>query len=112
MPYTGLPQDLKEAVWERDNYRCRWCGATNQGVDIHHIEYRRGYQQDRLDNLVTLCREHHGFVHDSYAIPKHDAQDILFKLIGEDGAGWTGMALWRHSESGTMAPTGTVGRLL
>lgn len=111
--YHGLPDDLKALVWARDGYRCRWCGRTDSGVDIHHIEYRRGYQQDHLANLITLCREHHEFVHDSYAIPKQEAQTILSYLIGPDGYGKTGLSLWLNPYPGTMRPTSRrVGRMV
>lgn len=94
--YTGLPPALKKAVYERDQYRCRWCGSTNRAAyDVHHIQYRRGYTYDVLDNLVSLCRGCHDFVHDSYQIPKLQAQHVLSVLINEEGRGTTGMALWR-----------------
>lgn len=96
--YTGLPDRLRLAILERDNYRCRWCGATNQGGDLHHIEYRRGYSYDRLDNLITLCRLHHGFVHgtplpNGDTITKKVAQVVLKWLI--DNSATTGAAKWR-----------------
>lgn len=97
MAYTGLPQKLKRAVFERDNFRCRWCGATNQPpYDAHHIAYRRGYTYDVLDNLITLCRRHHDFVHDSFEIPKPRAQEILRFLLSEQGQGMIGAAVMRH----------------
>lgn len=111
--YHGLPDSLKALVWARDDYRCRWCGRTNTGLDIHHIEYRRGYQQDHLGNLIALCREHHGFMHDSYAIPKRDAQAILSYLISPEGLGKTGLSLWNRTAPGTMRPTEKrVGRMV
>lgn len=119
MAYTGLPPALREAVFKRDNYRCRWCGAVNPqfgGFDIHHIEYRRGYLHDVLDNLICVCRLCHGFVHDSYQIPKQEAQSVLFSLIAEDGAGQTGMALWRQrraqEQKSDERPERGVGRLI
>lgn len=63
--------------------------------DVHHIQYRRGYAYDVLNNLITVCRLCHGFVHDSYAIPKREAQHVLSILISEEGRGTTGMSLWR-----------------
>lgn len=98
MAYTGIPEPLKKAVLERDNYRCRWCGATNRGGDLHHVEYRRGYSYDRLDNLITLCRAHHSFVHGipngaRQTITKAVAQIVLKHLI--DHPGTTGSSTWR-----------------
>jgi hypothetical protein len=89
------------------------------GYDAHHIEYRRGYSYDRLDNLITLCRGCHSFVHDSYQIPKQTAQLILFGLIADEGAGATGMAAWRQKRKETEqeddlpeSDSDSVGRLL
>jgi hypothetical protein len=116
--YTGLPPALKQAVFSRDNWRCRWCGATNAwAYDVHHIQYRRGYSYDVIENLITLCRKCHDFVHDSYEIPKPEAQDILGRLISDGGAGLTGLAVWRelHAETETDVhldqEPGPVGRL-
>lgn len=96
--YTGLPDKLRAEVFERDARRCRWCGATNQGLDIHHIEYRKGTSYDVLNNLVSLCRSHHSFVHGipnakKVTITKDVAQAVLFRTIQTPGT--TGSANWR-----------------
>jgi hypothetical protein len=99
MAYDGIPDALRREVLERDNHRCRWCGATNRGGDLHHVEYRRGYSYDRLDNLITLCRLHHGFVHGTplpgsqLTIVKSVAQQVLTYLINNPGT--TGSSVWR-----------------
>ena len=51
-------------VIERDNYRCRLCGTT-QNLNCHHIIYK---SEDRSkvndeNNLIMLCAEHHRLVH-------------------------------------------------
>lgn len=96
--YTGLPEPLKQEVYARDKYRCRWCGSTNQGVDLHHIEYRRGYSYDVAENLITLCRAHHSFVHGipsptKKTLTKPVAQLILKRLVATPGL--TGSSVWR-----------------
>ena len=98
MAYNGIPELLRAQVLERDKHRCRWCGATNRGGDLHHIEYRRGYSYDRLDNLITLCRAHHSFVHGipnaaKQTITKKVAQQVLQTLV--ENPGTTGSAVWR-----------------
>lgn len=100
--YTGLPDELRRVVVERDNARCRWCGATNRPVDLHHIRYRRGTVDDTADNLICLCREHHRFVHGERSpggmtIDKATAQDILRQLVQTPGV--TGFALWRRKQT-------------
>lgn len=97
--YTGLPEALRQQVLARDAYRCRWCGATNQGADLHHVAYRRGYAYDVIENLITLCRAHHGFVHGTpngqgQVIPKQVAQLVLRELIERPGT--TGSSVWRR----------------
>lgn len=99
MAYQGIAEALRAEVLARDAHRCRWCGATNRGRDLHHVEYRRGYSYDRLDNLITLCRLHHGFVHgtpspgNQATIVKSVAQLVLTHLIEQPGT--TGAAYWR-----------------
>lgn len=97
--YQGIPDGLRKVVCVRDRWRCRWCGATNRGLDLHHVEYRRGSSFDREDNLICLCRQHHGFVHGTPApngdrIVKSVAQLILKELIEVPAA--TGLSLWRQ----------------
>jgi len=71
-------------------------------VDVHHIDYRRGDRFDHEGNLISLCREHHGFVHGTpdhnpnpkrRTISKRVAQQVLNELIQTPGQ--TGAALWR-----------------
>lgn len=97
--YTGLDPALKARVFERDNRRCRWCGVTNRGLDAHHIEYRRGSSYDVIDNLISLCRLHHDFVHGTpnkqgEIIPKQIAQRVLRELVAHPGT--TGSSVWRR----------------
>jgi len=96
--YEGLNDRLRKKVLERDRWRCRWCGATNQGGDLHHIRYRRGTVDDVEENLITLCRDCHSFVHGATkrrgkTIVKEQAQRILFYLVSHPGE--TGSAVWR-----------------
>lgn len=97
--YTGLPDALRSACFTRDRHRCRWCGRTDTGLDLHHIEYRRGVEYDVEDNLISLCRAHHSFVHglpDAHrsTITKSVAQFILRECIAHPGT--PGIALWRQ----------------
>jgi hypothetical protein len=102
--YAGLPDTLRHAVDDRDGGRCRWCGATNQGdTDKHHIRYRRGAADDVLENLVSLCRACHTFVHGNprpggARIVKGVAQQILLWVIAHPGT--TGSSRWRQLKKG------------
>lgn len=93
--YTGLNEDLRFSVLTRDQWRCRWCGATSRGLDIHHIRYRRSDRDDVSENLICLCRAHHDHVHGLTAptIPKTTAQEILWELTSTPGV--TGIQLMR-----------------
>jgi 5-methylcytosine-specific restriction endonuclease McrA len=99
MTYKGLDARLRDEVYERDGFRCRWCGRTNGIIDIHHVTYRRGPAEDVADNLVCLCRTHHDFVHGranarGQVITKARAQEILRRVIATPGS--TGASLWRQ----------------
>jgi hypothetical protein len=55
---------LERALAARDR-GCRFPGCTNwRFVDAHHVEHWLNGGETKLDNLVSLCRRHHGFVHE------------------------------------------------
>jgi hypothetical protein len=51
----SLPKSL---ALRRDKARCRICGFATM-VEVHHIIARRHGGPDTLDNLITLCPNHH-----------------------------------------------------
>jgi DEAD/DEAH box helicase domain-containing protein len=57
--------EMRQRARQRDEYRCRMCGAPEQGRahDVHHkIPFRTflSYlQANQLDNLITLCHACH-----------------------------------------------------
>jgi DEAD/DEAH box helicase domain-containing protein len=57
--------EVKLATRERDEYRCRNCGAAEEGRvhDVHHRQPFRSFasykEANKLDNLVTLCPKCH-----------------------------------------------------
>ena len=55
-------------IYQRDGYRCQRCGAgktTPRGLHAHHVKSWAGNLALRfdLDNVVTLCRDCHHWVH-------------------------------------------------
>lgn len=48
----------KRLALRRDGARCRICGFDTL-VEVHHIIPRRHNGPDTLDNLITLCPNHH-----------------------------------------------------
>jgi len=64
----GTWKAVLRAVYARDNYRCVRCSApktTPRSLHAHHIKPWAGNPALRfdLDNLVTLCRTCHSWVH-------------------------------------------------
>ena len=50
----------KEALYNRDGYRCMAPGCTSRrNLEDHHIIYRSRQGDDALSNRVCLCRGHH-----------------------------------------------------
>jgi hypothetical protein len=58
-----IPTMLRRALRLRDR-GCRFPGCTNRLVDGHHVvPWSRG-GATKLDNLCSLCRRHHTYVHE------------------------------------------------
>jgi 5-methylcytosine-specific restriction endonuclease McrA len=62
--YLGTPRwrALAKAARKRDGYRCRRCRRRRR-LDVHHTLYPNRWSEDRLGNLVSLCRACHTGVH-------------------------------------------------
>jgi len=71
---TGIPHEnsvypgefnniLKEEIRVRDNFKCQYCGMTQEehfekygkNIEVHHIDYNRFNCKE--DNLITLCKQ-------------------------------------------------------
>ena len=66
-PYTERRQTkewaiLKKQVHRRDGHRCRLCGRDGVELHVHHRTYET-YAEERLEDLVTLCRTCHEHFH-------------------------------------------------
>ena len=61
-PRYGI-DTLREAVFQRDNYTCRFCGRNSfkEGAILHehHAYFWRGQHGDRLEELATCCEKCH-----------------------------------------------------
>jgi 5-methylcytosine-specific restriction endonuclease McrA len=53
---------LKKQVHRRDGYRCRLCGRDGVQLHVHHRTYET-YAEERLEDLITLCRTCHEHFH-------------------------------------------------
>lgn len=61
---SELDPQLRDAILQRDNYRCRECGVAvlrEKGLrpHIHHIQPKSAGGLDELVNLITLCEPCH-----------------------------------------------------
>ncbi|MFP5274858.1 HNH endonuclease [Coleofasciculus sp.] len=57
-PRIPIPPEVRNYVFERDNYKCKSCGKTHLDTQLqidHIIPLARGGQND-ISNLQTLCR--------------------------------------------------------
>jgi len=50
-----IPKAVRDAVMERDNYTCVYCGSTNN-PELDHNEAHANDGSDEIDNLQVLCR--------------------------------------------------------
>ena len=49
-----IPKAVRDAVMERDNYTCVYCGSTNN-PELDHNEAHANNGSDDDDNLQVLC---------------------------------------------------------
>ena len=50
-----IPAGVRRSVYERDDYRCVFCGEQGD-ITIDHITARANGGTDDVENLQTLCR--------------------------------------------------------
>ena len=50
-----IPKAVRDAVMERDNYKCVYCASTNN-PELDHNEAHTNNGSDEIDNLQVLCR--------------------------------------------------------
>jgi len=78
-----IPPAIRRALKRRDG-GCRFPGCNRtKFVDGHHIEHWADGGETRLDNLVSVCRHHHGLLHEGgYSVVKHGAEFHFFRADG------------------------------
>ncbi|HYV67769.1 MAG TPA: HNH endonuclease signature motif containing protein, partial [Myxococcales bacterium] len=87
-PTITLPDGVRRAVLERDNWLCQvpWCSRAADHV--HHILFRSAGGTDDPWNLVSLCAAHHLYgVHKGYLRVSGKAPDQLRWEIRTPGWG-------------------------
>ena len=58
-----VPTALRRALENRDG-GCTFPGCSHRRVDAHHIEHWLDGGTTKLDNLISLCRTHHRYMHE------------------------------------------------
>jgi 5-methylcytosine-specific restriction endonuclease McrA len=64
---------IRESVLKRDDNRCRLCNSTSR-LEVHHRVYPDVYGQEKLIDLITICKYCHKLFHD-----KREIQQKIFK---------------------------------
>ncbi len=74
-----IPPAIRRALAHRDK-GCRFPGCLNHlYVDAHHIRHWADGGETRMDNLVLLCRHHHGLLHEGgFTLQRRDDGKLLF----------------------------------
>lgn len=52
-----IASNVRQAVLDRDDYLCRYCGRRSQTMEVDHIIPVSQGGTSTLDNLVTACRK-------------------------------------------------------
>lgn len=58
---TEAFNQIRQAVFARDGYKCVVCGST-QNIQPHHLTYHNIYHEN-VEDLITLCRTCHATYH-------------------------------------------------
>ena len=53
---------LRQAVLQRDRWRCQSCGSI-AGLEVHHMVSRGKLGDDAEENLISLCCDCHRDLH-------------------------------------------------
>ncbi len=74
-----VPRAMAHALRIRDG-GCRYPGCCQRTrVDAHHIRHWADGGETSMENLVTLCRYHHGLLHKGeYHLHRDEAGDLIF----------------------------------
>ena len=78
----------RKFVYERDNYTCQKCGATNKRLQAHHIYSYNKYEDMRTDinNGITLCVDCHECFHKTYSYSYHKPDDTKNFIVEDNYA--------------------------
>jgi len=66
----------REECFIRDDYRCKICGATEK-IECHHKTYIN-LGEEKIKDLVTVCRECHQHIHDEFGYPDYTDMSKIY----------------------------------
>lgn len=71
--------DWRHAVYVRDNYTCKICGATDCEIHAHHIKPKRLYPEMAFDenNGLSLCRNCHISIYNNEELFSEELQMMV-----------------------------------
>lgn len=92
-----VPPAIRRALKKRDK-GCRFPGCHHTySVDAHHIQHWADGGETRLDNLVLLCRHHHGLLHEGgYTIEREitsDTEGVCSRYVFTSPSGYA----WKNN---------------
>lgn len=70
---------IRQQALERDGGKCAICGSNNR-LEVHHMTYDN-WKDEKLEDLVTLCKVCHRVVHDILTGKGDDFKVIYFDTI-------------------------------
>jgi len=78
--------EIRQAVLERDGWRCRLCHKPGF-LEVHHLKQRKNGGSDEMVNLVTLCDYCHAMIDPGRRahLPKHKRKQIV-RTVSDDFA--------------------------
>lgn len=84
---------LREAVFERADYRCQLCDAEAVGsvvLHCHHRSYADVGHGHEICDLIALCETCHSKHHDKFMVPRAEWIENMAQ-VDVDAAEWNGM---------------------
>lgn len=61
----SIAASVKQQVFDRDNWTCRWCETPGGALDAHHVLRRSQGGKDVVENLVSVHRICHRTIHEN-----------------------------------------------
>jgi hypothetical protein len=85
-------QKKRLEIFNRDNFKCCYCGETQKSLNAHHLCYIKGYDPWEYKDIfiLTLCQECHSCFHENPGYSEYfllkkmeEAEDKLYFADGQ-----------------------------